>query len=65
MNLIIVHYHLRPGGIRRVVELATPYLVEAGGGAVERIVLAVGEASYSLTFNQRLTLILNMAKHTR
>jgi len=27
VNLVIVHYHLRPGGIRRVIELATPHLV--------------------------------------
>ena len=29
MKLIIVHYHLRPGGIRRVIELATPHLLRA------------------------------------
>lgn len=29
VTLIIVHYHFRPGGIRRVVELATPHLRRA------------------------------------
>ena len=44
MKLIIVHYHLRPGGIRRIIELAAPHLVKASGGSIDRIVLAVGEA---------------------
>lgn len=44
MRLIIVHYHLRPGGIRRIIELATPHLLRQLGGAVERVVLATGEA---------------------
>ncbi|HWN94621.1 MAG TPA: glycosyltransferase [Methylomirabilota bacterium] len=44
MTLIIVHFHLRPGGIRRIIELATPHLVKASGDAIDRIVLAVGEA---------------------
>lgn len=29
MKLVIVHYHFRPGGIRRVIELATPHLLPA------------------------------------
>jgi glycosyltransferase involved in cell wall biosynthesis len=44
VTLIIVHYHLRPGGIRRVIELATPHLVRAFGGTIDRVVLASGEA---------------------
>lgn len=46
MQLVIVHYHLRPGGIRRVIERATPHLVRAftGGRALDRVVLACGEA---------------------
>lgn len=43
MKLIIVHSHLRPGGIRRIIELATPYLVRAGARAVARVVLAIGQ----------------------
>src|SRR6266567_3581374 len=42
MRLLIIHYHLRPGGIRRVIELATPHLVKQLGGKVE-VVLATGE----------------------
>jgi glycosyltransferase involved in cell wall biosynthesis len=41
--LVIVHYHLRPGGIRRVIELAVPHLVREAPRPVRRIVLAVGE----------------------
>src|SRR5437762_7308114 len=43
MVLIIVHYHMRPGGIRRVIELATPQLVRQFGGKAEAVVLAAGE----------------------
>ena len=45
MTLIIVHYHLRPGGIRRVIELATPYLVRAAAHRVTRVVLATGQSA--------------------
>ncbi len=44
MKLLIVHYHLRPGGIRRVVELATPHIVRAFGDVSCSVTLAVGEA---------------------
>lgn len=44
MTLVIVHYHLRPGGIRRIIELATPHLLRQLRGAVHRVVLAAGEA---------------------
>ena len=29
MRLIILHYHLRPGGVRRVIELTAPHLLRA------------------------------------
>jgi glycosyltransferase involved in cell wall biosynthesis len=45
LNLVIVHYHLRPGGIRRVIELATPHLIREFDDRIERIVLACGEAN--------------------
>jgi len=45
LKLVIVHYHLRPGGIRRVIELATPHLVRRFNGAVEQVVIACGEAN--------------------
>lgn len=44
VKLIIVHYHLRPGGIRRIIELATPHLLRQLGGPASEVVLAVGEA---------------------
>ncbi|MBI5380853.1 MAG: hypothetical protein HZA31_03020 [Opitutae bacterium] len=44
MKLVVVHYHLRPGGVRRVIELALPALVRALRPAVSEVVLAVGEA---------------------
>lgn len=43
MNLVIVHYHLRPGGIRRVIELATPHLLRELPD-VTTVTLACGEA---------------------
>lgn len=43
VNLIIVHYHFRPGGIRRVIELATPHLLRALP-AVSSVTLLSGEA---------------------
>lgn len=47
MKLIIVHYHLRPGGIRRVIELATPHLVRQFAGRIDEVVLATGETAAS------------------
>jgi glycosyltransferase involved in cell wall biosynthesis len=43
VRLVIVHYHLRPGGIRRVIELATPHLVREAPRPITRVVLATGE----------------------
>lgn len=40
-HLVVVHYHLRPGGVRRVIETALPEIVRAG--AVSRVTLWVGE----------------------
>ena len=45
MRLIIFHYHLRPGGIRRIIELATPPLLRHFAGALNEVVLATGEAA--------------------
>lgn len=42
LRLIIVHYHLRPGGVRRIIEMAAPFLVKPGGN--DSVVLAIGEA---------------------
>ncbi|MFZ4774415.1 MAG: glycosyltransferase [Terrimicrobiaceae bacterium] len=43
VKLIIVHYHFRPGGVRRVIESAVPDIV-LGGGKFSSVVLATGEA---------------------
>ena len=43
MKLIVFHYHFRPGGVRRVIESAAPFLPRAMP-AIERVVLAGGEA---------------------
>jgi hypothetical protein len=53
VKLVIVHYHLRPGGIRRVIELATPHLVQQFG-KVESVTLACGEANDE-KWNQNFT----------
>jgi len=45
VTLFIVHYHLRPGGIRRVIELATPHLVRHSPQTVTRVVLVTGCAA--------------------
>lgn len=41
-HLCVVHHHLRPGGVRRIIELALPFLLEKN--PVRSVTLAVGEA---------------------
>ncbi len=41
-HLCVVHHHLRPGGVRRIIELALPYLVEKR--PIRSVTLAVGGA---------------------
>jgi glycosyltransferase involved in cell wall biosynthesis len=58
LRLIIVHYHLRPGGIRRVIELATPYLLRGASSPITALTLAVGEAadhSWNAAFRRSLS----------
>jgi glycosyltransferase involved in cell wall biosynthesis len=43
VRLVIVHFHLRPGGVRRVIELAAPFLAGNSDAPLEAITLAVGE----------------------
>jgi hypothetical protein len=43
MQLSVLHYHFRPGGVRRVIELGLPALIQAAGG-LTRVVMAAGEA---------------------
>jgi glycosyltransferase involved in cell wall biosynthesis len=57
VKLLIIHYHFRPGGVRRVIEQATPHLVAHWPQRVRSVVLATGEAPDSTwlrTFRQRL-----------
>jgi hypothetical protein len=42
MELCVLHYHFRPGGVRRVIELGLPALARAGNFC--RVTLAAGEA---------------------
>lgn len=42
--LVIVHHHFRPGGVRRVIELAAPHLIEHWPEDVEGVLLVAGEA---------------------
>jgi Glycosyl transferases group 1 len=42
-NLVVVHYHLRPGGVRRIIELALPHIISTAPVPLESITLASGE----------------------
>ncbi|MDD3179283.1 MAG: glycosyltransferase [Opitutaceae bacterium] len=44
VKFVIIHNHFRPGGVRRVIEMATPYLVRILRPRVDQVVLAAGEA---------------------
>lgn len=44
MKLAVFHYHFRPGGVRRVIELALPHLIRAVEPRIDRVVLAGGES---------------------
>lgn len=44
MQLIVLHYHFRPGGVRRVIELAAPPLVAQWPASLRGVMLAAGEA---------------------
>lgn len=57
MRLIIFHYHLRPGGVRRIIELATAPILKQFQGAIGQVVLATGEAQdaqWNESFKHRL-----------
>jgi glycosyltransferase involved in cell wall biosynthesis len=60
VKLVIVHYHLRPGGIRRVVELATPALVKQFGN-IDAVTLACGEAP-DQNWNQNFARLIQPAR---
>lgn len=44
MHLVVVHYHYRPGGVRRVVELGLAALVRHAPVSCSSVILAGGEA---------------------
>jgi len=44
VKLLVVHNHFRPGGVRRVIELATPHLLRAAKPGFDEVVLVGGEA---------------------
>jgi len=57
LKLVIIHHHFRPGGVRRVIELATPQLVAHWPQSVRAVVLATGEApdpTWLRAFRKRL-----------
>jgi glycosyltransferase involved in cell wall biosynthesis len=41
-HLCVVHHHLRPGGVRRIIELALPHLLK--NSPIQKVTLAVGES---------------------
>jgi len=43
VRLVVIHYHLRPGGIRRVIELAVPHLVREAPHPITRVVIMTGQ----------------------
>jgi glycosyltransferase involved in cell wall biosynthesis len=45
MKLIVVHYHWRMGGVRRVVEAGLPALVRNGSLGIDGVILASGQAA--------------------
>jgi len=44
-HLVVIHHHLRPGGVRSVIDAALPAIAKAAGPSLRRITLAVGEPS--------------------
>jgi glycosyltransferase involved in cell wall biosynthesis len=57
LRLLVVHSHFRPGGVRRVIEMATPHLAQELRPRVSEVVLLGGEApdpSWFREFEARL-----------
>ncbi|HEY5792695.1 MAG TPA: hypothetical protein VIS74_05310 [Chthoniobacterales bacterium] len=44
-TLVVLHYHLRPAGVRRVIETALPAIIRAARPHLRRVVVLTGEAS--------------------
>ena len=47
-NLVVVHYHLRPGGVRRIIELALPHIASAAPTSSSRLLSQRGDAGRGL-----------------
>lgn len=43
LKLVVVHYHFRPGGVRRVIELALPHFSGALPAPLTEVLLVAGE----------------------
>ncbi len=56
MKLIVLHYHFRPGGVRRVIESSTPFIVREMA-SIDRVIFAGGEAR-DLEWNRALSISL-------
>lgn len=41
-HLVVIHYHWRPGGVRRVVELTLPAIAKAAGSSLKRVTMLSG-----------------------
>jgi glycosyltransferase involved in cell wall biosynthesis len=41
-HLVVIHYHWRYGGVRRVVELTLPAIAEAAGSSLKRVTMLSG-----------------------
>lgn len=52
LKLIIVHNHFRPGGVRRVIELATPHITAKLQPLLAEVVLACGEEPDAMWLEQ-------------
>jgi glycosyltransferase involved in cell wall biosynthesis len=44
VTLVVLHYHYRPGGVRRVIELGLPGILRSAGRRAGNVLLAGGEA---------------------
>jgi len=42
-HLVVIHYHLRPGGVRRIIETALPHIAMARGAKFDAITIAAGQ----------------------
>ena len=60
-RLIVVHYHWRVGGVRRVVEVGVPALVSSASMGIGEVVFVAGEAAESAWERQMRAQLENLA----